>query len=117
MQWYKTIALFEIVNDNQGRVLASLECYANKFCSNNLGYKKDNNQLRGQLIVQTQLFRITFMDYNQKFEKYKNVNICNEQLLVKIKNWMNKVNDNNKIIHQEMFIMIQTNSFYCSWSL
>ena len=57
------------------------------------------------------------MDYNQKFEKYKNVNICNEQLLAKIKNWMNKVNDNNKIIHQEMFIMIQTNSFYCSWSL
>lgn len=109
----------KLLNDNQGRALAALECYANRFTENNktnffdyynmnnFGNKKDINQLRGQCIVQTQLFRMTYMDYTQKYGEYKIDNINNEKLLEIINNWMNKVNDKDKIIYQEMIDIIK----------
>ncbi len=119
----------QLLNDNQGRALSALECYANRFCENNektnyfdyynmnnLGNKKDINQLRGQCFVQTQLFRMNYMDYIQKFGDNKIDNINNEKLLEIIKNWMNKVENNDKIIYQEMIdiIISSTNAMQSS---
>ena len=59
-----------MLNDNHGRALAALECYAIRFANNptknfdfynlnNLANNKTNKQLRGQCIVQVQLLRMT----------------------------------------------------------
>lgn len=110
----------KLLNDNQGRALSALECYANR-CSkdnktyyfdyynmNNFGYKKDPSQLRGQCIVQTQLFRMTYMDYIKKYGDYKLDNMDTDKLLGILKNWMDKVNNNDKILYKEMIDIISS---------
>lgn len=42
---------------------------------------------------------MNFMNYIQKFGVYNIGNINNDQLLAVIKNWMNKVNNNDKMIY------------------
>ena len=113
----------KLLNDNQGRALAALECYANRFCNNNektkyfdyynmnnLGNRKDISQLRGQCIVQTQLFRMNYIDYIKNYTVYKIDNINNGELLAIIQNWMNKVNYEDKIIYQEMIDIINSST-------
>lgn len=110
----------KLLNDNQGRALSALECYANR-CSkdnktyyfdyynmNNFGYTKDPSQLRGQCIVQTQLFRMTYMDYIKKYGDYKVNNMDTDKLLGILKNWMDKVNTNDKILYKEMIDIISS---------
>ena len=110
----------KLLNDNQGRALSALECYSNR-CSkgdktnyfdyynmNNFGYKKDLNQLRGQCIVQTQLFRMAYIDYIKKYGDYKIDNMNTDKLLEILKYWMGKVNDNDKILYKEMIDIISS---------
>lgn len=113
----------KLLNDNQGRALSALECYANKFSKdkktnyfdyynmNNMGNKKDQNQLRGQCIVQTQLFKMSYDDYTKKYGPYKLDNLDNNKLLQIINGWMDKVNNNDKILYKEMRdIIISSNN-------
>lgn len=125
MQKQKIIQAQELrlLNDNQGRALAALECYANKFSEdnkktkyfdyynmNNMGNKKNNAQLRGQCIVQTQLFKMSYDDYTKKYGPYKLNNLDNYKLLQIINGWMDNVNNNDKILYREMSEIINSSN-------
>lgn len=106
-----------LLNDNQGRALSALECYSNRFTKNptnyfdyynmnNLGNKKDPKQLRGQCIVQTQIFRMAYMDYISKYDSYKIDNLEINKLIHIINEWMKNVKDEDKILYKEMLDII-----------
>ena len=106
-----------LLNDNQGRALSALECYSNRFTNsptnyfdyynmNNLANKKNNNQLRGQCIVQTQLFRMSYLDYIKKYGSYKIDNMDINNLTSIINKWMGNVEPDDKIIYKDILDII-----------
>lgn len=107
----------QLLNDNQGRALSALENYSNRFTDeptnyfdfynlNNLASTKTNSQLRGQCIVQTQLFRMSFQDYTKKYGSYKIDNLDNEKLKNIINDWKQKVNKEDKMLYDEILEII-----------
>ena len=115
----------KLVNDNHGRALAALECYANRFTNNptkyfdfynlnNLANNKTNEQLRGQCIVQVQLFRMTYLDYTQKYGSYKTDNLSNENMINILNDWKKKVNQEDKTIYDEMIEILSNNNISSS---
>ena len=116
-----------LLNDNFGRALSSLECYANrqsgKKISNifnyynmfNLRNTQNMDELYKKAFVQTQIFRLAYDDYIQKYKKYtppQNINL--EEIKNLLKNWMYNVNDEAKIIYQGMLNILSSlnNSYF-----
>lgn len=109
------------LNDNFGRALASLECYANrkagKRISNlfdyynmfNLGYNQQLDELQKKAFVQTQLFKLSYDDYIKSYKKYdppNNINLNKIQNL--LKKWMSYVDEESKIIYQGMINVLSS---------
>ena len=117
----------ELLNDNFGRALSSLECYANrlsgKSLSNmfdyynmfNLSSTQKLDDLHKKAFIQTQIFQLSYEDYVKNYKQYDppdniNLKVINE-LLTK---WMNNVKDKDKFIYQGMINIISSldNSFF-----
>ena len=110
-----------LLNDNFGRALSSLECYANrqsgKIISNmfdyynmfNLGYTQDMDELYKKAFVQTQIFKLAYDDYIRKYKKYtppQNIDLREIKKLLNI--WMGNVTDEAKIIYQGMINILSS---------
>lgn len=108
-----------LLNDNFGRALSSLECYANRYSKKrlsnvfnyynlfNLGEKQDLNELKKKALAQTQIFRLAYDDYITKYKKYdppQDLKLAEiKELLEK---WKSKVDEESKIIYQGMINVI-----------
>ena len=93
-----------LLNDNFGRALASLECFANRYSGQNLsnyfgyydmfnlGKTQDIGELQKKAFLQTQIFKLAYEDYIRKYESYdvpENINIEEIKNLIKI--WIENV--------------------------
>ena len=93
-----------LLNDNFGRALASLECFANRYSGQilsnyfgyydmfNLGKTQDISELQKKAFLQTQIFRLAYEDYIRKYESYdvpEDINIEEIKNLIKI--WIENV--------------------------
>ena len=112
-----------LLNDNFGRALASLECYANRYSKKqlsnifnyydmfNLGKTQDLDELQKKAFVQTQIFNLSYEDYIKKYENYnvpENINILEIKNLVNT--WMNNVPDEHKLMYQGMINIISSSN-------
>jgi len=104
-----------LLNDNFGRALASLECYANRFCGKNLsnmfdyynmfnlGNTIDMNELYKKAFVQTQIFKLAYDDYIKKYHKYTPPQNIDLELIKKLLNfWMNEISEKDRLVYQGM---------------
>jgi hypothetical protein len=104
-----------LLNDNFGRALASLECFANRYSGQklsnvfgyydmfNLGANQDLGELRKKAFLQTQIFRLAYEDYIRKYNSYdvpENIDIEEIKNLLKI--WIQNVPNEYNIIYQGM---------------
>lgn len=108
-----------LLNDNLGRALASLECYANR-CSENeishifdyydmfdLGKTQDLKELQKKAFLQTTIFKFAYEDYIKKYEKYNfPENIDMFEIIELIGTWMNNIQDESKFMYQGMINII-----------
>ena len=110
-----------LLNDNFGRALASLECFANRYSGQNisnvfgyydmfnLGNTQDLVELQKKAFLQTQIFKLAYEDYIKKYRNYtipENIAIANiKQLIV---NWMHYVSSEHKIMYQGMLNIIDS---------
>lgn len=115
-----------LLNDNFGRALASLECYANRFCGKNLsnmfdyynmfnlGNTIDMNELYKKAFVQTQIFKLAYDDYIKKYHKYTPPqNLDLGKIKIYLKDWMSHVDKDAKVIYQGMLnIFYSLNNSY-----
>ena len=105
----------ELLNDNLGRALSSLECYANrqsgKQLSNtfnyynllNLGNTQNLNELQKKALVQTHIFKLAYEDYINNYKEYTlPENIGLDEIINHLIIWMNNVSDKDKFIYQGM---------------
>jgi hypothetical protein len=108
-----------LLNDNFGRALASLECFANR-CSGlnnsnvfgyydmfNLGKTQDLLELQKKALLQTQIFNLSYQDYIKKHTHYnapENINLLQIKNLVT--SWMAVVPTEQKFIYQGMIDII-----------
>ena len=116
-----------LLNDNFGRALASLECFANRYSGNNisnvfgyydmfnLGNTQDLNELQKKAFLQTQIFKLAYEDYVRNYGKYdipENINI--EEIKTLLKKWVENVPNEFKIMYQGMFNTISSlnNDFF-----
>ena len=104
-----------LLNDNLGRALASLECYANR-CSGkkltnifdyynmfNLGNTQNLEELRKKAFIQTQIFKLAYDDYINKYKYYtKPENIKINEIINYLNFWMYNVPEDQKILYQGM---------------
>ena len=110
-----------LLNDNFGRALASLECFANrvagKILSNvfnyydmfSLGSSQDLVELQKKAFVQTQIFKLAYEDYIRKYGAYdipSNINIEYIKNLINL--WFQNVSEEYKFIYQGMFNTISS---------
>jgi len=104
-----------LLNDNFGRALASLECFANRYSGQklsnvfgyydmfNLGANQDLGELQKKAFLQTQIFRLAYEDYIRKYNSYdvpENIDIEEIKNLLKI--WIQNVPNEYNIIYQGM---------------
>ena len=115
-----------LLNDNFGRALASLECYANRFSGKtlsnmfdyynmfNLGNTQNMNELYKKAFVQTQIFKLAYDDYIKKYHKYTPPqNLDLGKIKSYLKEWMLYVDDDAKVIYQGMInIFYSLNNSY-----
>jgi hypothetical protein len=115
-----------LLNDNFGRALASLECYANRFSKKNLsnmfdyynmfnlGNTQNMNELYKKAFVQTQIFKLAYDDYIKKYHKYTPPqNLDLGKIKSYLKEWMFYVDDDAKVIYQGMInIFYSLNNSY-----
>ena len=110
-----------LLNDNFGRALASLECFANRFSGQilsnyfgyydmfNLGKTQDIGELQKKAFLQTQIFRLAYEDY---IRKYKNYDVPENIDIMTIKNllatWMHNVPKEQKVMYQGMLNAISS---------
>ena len=110
-----------LLNDNFGRALASLECFANRFSGKNLsnmfgyydmfnyGNTQDLIELQKKAFVQTQIFNLAYEDYVKKYEKYdvpENISIL--EIKNVLNNWIQFVPDEHKIMYRGMLNTINS---------
>ena len=104
-----------LLNDNFGRALASLECYANRFSRKNLsnmfdyynmfnlGNTQNMNELYKKAFVQTQIFKLAYDDYIKNYQKYIPPQNIDLELIKKLLNfWMNEVSEKDRFVYQGM---------------
>ena len=104
-----------LLNDNFGRALASLECYANRFSGKtlsnmfdyynmfNLGNTQNMNELYKKAFVQTQIFKLAYDDYIKNYQRYTPPQNINLELIKKLLNfWMSEVSEKNRFVYQGM---------------
>ena len=115
-----------LLNDNFGRALASLECYANRFSGKtlsnmfdyynmfNLGNTQNMNELYKKAFVQTQIFKLAYDDYIKKYHNYTPPqNLDLGKIKSYLKEWMLYVDDDAKVIYQGMLnIFYSLNNSY-----
>ena len=110
-----------LLNDNFGRALASLECFANRYSGQNisnvfgyydmfnLGNTQDLVELQKKAFLQTQIFKLAYEDYVKKYHNYtdpENINIANiKELII---NWMNYLPNEFKIMYYGMLNIINS---------
>jgi hypothetical protein len=110
-----------LLNDNFGRALASLECFANRYSGQklsnvfgyydmfNLGANQDLGELQKKAFLQTQIFRLAYEDYIRKYNSYdvpENIDILTiKNLLV---TWMYYLPKDQKIMYQGMINVISS---------
>jgi len=115
-----------LLNDNFGRALASLECYANRFSNEkshifdyynmfDLGNKQSLNELQKKAFVQTQIFNLAYEDYVKKYNYYKppeNIEILD--IVNILKKWMLHIPKDHKVMYQGMINIISSlnNSYF-----
>ena len=103
-----------LLNDNFGRALASLECYANRYTNIktnifnyynmfDFGNTQSINELQKKAFVQTKIFNLAFEDYIKKY-KYYNApeNITLSEIANLVNNWMSVVPEEHRFIYQGM---------------
>ena len=108
-----------LLNDNFGRALASLECYANRYAGRklsnyfdyynmfNLGNTQQLDELKKKAFVQTQLFKLSYDDYIKNYSKYDPPNNINlQEIKSLLGKWMYYVDEESKIIYQGMINVI-----------
>ena len=110
-----------LLNDNFGRALASLECFANRFSGKilsnvfgyydmfNLGKTQDMVELQKKAFLQTQIFKLAYEDYIRKYGAYdipSNINIEYIKNLINL--WFQNVSEEYKFIYQGMFNTISS---------
>ena len=110
-----------LLNDNFGRALASLECFANRYSGNNisnvfgyydmfnLGNTQDLNELQKKAFLQTQIFKLAYEDYVRNYGKYdipENIDIKNITNYVVI--WMHHVPKDQQLMYQGMLNIINS---------
>ena len=110
-----------LLNDNFGRALASLECFANR-CSGqnisnvfgyydmfNLGKTQDLMELQKKAFLQTQIFKLAYEDYVKKYHYYtvpENIDIPSIKNLVI--NWLHYVPKEYKFMYYGMLNIINS---------
>ena len=110
-----------LLNDNFGRALASLECFANRYSGQiisnvfgyydmfNLGNTQDLVELQKKAFLQTQIFKLAYEDYVKKYHSYtvpENINIANIKQLVT--NWLHYVPKDQKLMYYGMLNIINS---------
>ena len=110
-----------LLNDNFGRALASLECYANRISEKNLsnvfgyydmfnlGKKQDLNELKTKAFIQTQIFKLAYEDYVKNYKQYnvpENINISDIKKLLIL--WIQNVPNEHQIMYKGMFNTISS---------
>ena len=110
-----------LLNDNFGRALASLECFANRYSGQNisnvfgyydmfnLGNTQDLVELQKKAFLQTQIFKLAYEDYIRNYGKYdvpENINI--EEIKSLLRKWVEKIPNEFKIMYQGMFNTISS---------
>ena len=110
-----------LLNDNFGRALASLECFANRFSGKilsnvfgyydmfNLGKTQDMVELQKKAFLQTQIFKLAYEDYIRKYGAYdipSNINIEYIKNLINL--WFQNVSEEYKFMYQGMFNTISS---------
>jgi hypothetical protein len=110
-----------LLNDNFGRALASLECFANRFSGKilsnvfgyydmfNLGKTQDMVELQKKAFLQTQIFKLAYEDYIRKYHNYtvpENIDI--KTISNYIVNWMYYVPKDQQLMYQGMFNIINS---------
>ena len=116
-----------LLNDNFGRALASLECFANRISGDeisnifnyydmfNLGNSQDLVELQKKAFLQTQIFDLAYKDYIKKYVAYntpENINII--EIINLLKNWESYVPNEHKFMYQGMInilISLSNNTF------
>ena len=116
-----------LLNDNFGRALSSLECYANRTSEKeishifdyydmfDLGKTQDLQELRKKAFLQTTIFKFAYEDYIKKYEKYDIPEAINVLEIIELINtWMNNVEDESKFMYQGMIniINLSKNTFF-----
>jgi hypothetical protein len=109
-----------LLNDNFGRALASLECYANKFSKEktkifdyynmfDLGNKQSPNELQKKAFVQTKIFSLAYEDYIKKHNYYNAPeNISLSEIAIIVNKWMYAVPKEHQIMYQGMINIINS---------
>ena len=110
-----------LLNDNFGRALASLECFANrvagKILSNvfnyydmfSLGGSQDLVELQKKAFVQTQIFKLAYEDYIRKYGAYDvPVNIDTSTIQKYLVIWIYHVPNEYKTMYQGMSNIINS---------
>ena len=110
-----------LLNDNFGRALASLECFANRYSGQiisnvfgyydmfNLGNTQDLVELQKKAFLQTQIFKLAYEDYVRNYGKYdvpENINI--EEIKSLLRKWVEKIPNEFKIMYQGMLSTISS---------
>jgi len=108
-----------LLNDNFGRALASLECFANRYSATtlsnvfnyydmfNLGNTQDLTELYKKAYVQIQIFNLAYADYIRKYKAYsppENINILEIKNLLEV--WMKNVPIDFQIMYKGMINII-----------
>ena len=110
-----------LLNDNFGRALASLECFANRYSGQilsnyfgyydmfNLGKTQDISELQKKAFLQTQIFRLAYEDYIRKYKNYdfpENIDIMTIKNLLAA--WMHNVPKEQKVMYRGMLNVISS---------
>ena len=110
-----------LLNDNFGRALASLECYANrcakKEISNsfnyynmfNLGNTQDLDELQKKAFIQTHIFNLSYEDYVKNYKKYdvpENMKIS--EIIKLLNEWKSNVPKDHQLMYEGMINTISS---------
>lgn len=110
-----------LLNDNFGRALASLECYANRYSGKNLskifdyynmfnlGNTQNLKELEKKALIQIQIFKLAYEDYVNKYNFYnvpENINIG--EIISLIKQWKNYISKDKEFMYQGMINIISS---------
>ena len=110
-----------LLNDNFGRALASLECFANRYSGKciskafdyynmfNFGNTQDLLELEKKAFIQIQIFKLAYEDYVKKYHYYnipENLNFM--EIINLIKKWMDYIPGEKKFMYQGMINIISS---------